>query len=57
MNDFCEICGEVPEGKEHNWQAHGSTEERARELVEWKLALQRTGEHHTPTIDCGTRML
>jgi len=54
MNDFCEICGEVPEGKEHDWQAHGSTEERARELLDWKLALQRTGEHHTPTIDCGT---
>ena len=55
MTEFCEVCGrDVPEKEEHDWQAHQSIEERARELVEWKLALQRTGEHHTLVVDCGT---
>jgi hypothetical protein len=45
--DFCEICQRVvPEGTEHDWQAHGSTQQYADELVAWKQALRRTGEHH-----------
>jgi len=45
--DFCEVCQRaVSEGTEHDWQAHGSTKEYADELVAWKQALRKTGEHH-----------
>jgi hypothetical protein len=43
--DYCVECGRViKEGQEHDYRAHGSTEEMARELAEWKLKLKQSGE-------------
>ena len=40
--DYCEVCERiVPEGTEHDWQAHGSTKEYADELSEWKRSLKQ----------------
>ena len=54
MKDFCMVCGkEVPEGKEHDYQKHGSARESAEQLVKWKAALKETGAH-LAVIDGGT---
>jgi hypothetical protein len=47
---WCGTCGRVvPEGKEHCWRAHGTTEEQADELVAFKARLRATGAHHVVT--------
>ena len=45
--DFCSTCGRVvPENTEHDWWAHGSTQEQAEELAKWKQEIHKTGLHH-----------
>jgi hypothetical protein len=47
MKDFCKTCGRVvPEGNEHDWQAHGSTAEYAEELRLWKARIKEACAHH-----------
>lgn len=41
LKDFCLTCGrEIPEGNEHDWEAHGSNKEYAEELAAWKRRLR-----------------
>lgn len=45
--DFCTVCNcVVVEGGEHQWWKHGSTQEMAVELREWKRKLVESGEGH-----------
>jgi hypothetical protein len=45
--DWCVQCQRVvPDGEEHSWQAHGSTQQAADELVAWKRQIAESGAHH-----------
>jgi hypothetical protein len=45
--DYCQDCKRVvPDGTEHSWKAHGSTQQAADELVAWKWQMAETGAHH-----------
>jgi len=40
--DWCVTCQRVvPEGEEHDYIAHGSTRERAEEMLAWKRSFEQ----------------
>jgi hypothetical protein len=39
--DWCDRCGVVKEGEEHDYAAHGSSKERAEELKAWKQTFKQ----------------